>query len=1018
MKGIFLAIILLAFCGNAFAKELNLNSAISDISDSLMKLMKRDTTKIKKWNKIVLMNFSDNIEIQNYIEEELANKLVHGFTVIDRKNLGILREELEFQSTGKTKPSSREKIGSIYGAEFVLWGTFNFKDRKLTIQVENIKNGIIAFKQEEFIKKDDDVLSNLEKNTTSKEFFCSFKSCNIALDSAIKIAISDLTKKILEEKKNNVLVYDILADKSELSKNIHDKIEIFLTKYGGIKLLSNRNELDNIEKEMSFQVSGEVDSSTIKKRGELLEAQSVIYGNIRPIGNNYRLFLYAVDIKSAKIIATYSQIVQGDKKEIESFVPPNKVASIKVEPLSSDRMRILWEKIPNARNFIVYRIKNDSIVEQKFFTGANGIIDFNLKPETEYCYSVESRNTKGVGGKSVQKCAATYGVPKFYEEIKIKDKTENSVTLIWDKIPGASYYNVERCYENKCDYVKKNIHDTVYKDDKLQNSTYYRYSIEAGNSAGLDKSKSTKVLTKPIPPVNIDAIYVFADRLKLKWEDKQKNIDHYMIEGYSTGIHNKEVEIQKLKPETDYQFKVKAINNEGESEYSEPVKIRTAGKPHAPDSLKIKIDSNYYSKTVILSWHPVSGADGYYVYRNNEKLRSTPEKSYEDNNYNSFEKGTEYVYSVSAVNAAGESEKSSPVSILTKPTKPDIKSEENIGGNGFYVEWAPVKSAYTYRIVPYENGKKKSDTIITDTFFKKANLQYSSEYTYHIFAVNKSGESDPVEVKIKTLGAPQYDPGLKIVPVSKDSIMLKWNSMQDASHVLYLCEKDRFNEDSYKKLYEGKDTTYTHAGLKANTEYKYAIVAKNAAGESEKTCESGKTSIVPPTNIQIKEFIVLDSVKITWQKSEGANHYKIYRDSEKIGNTGNIEWTDKTIEPNKEYSYYVAAVDDKGREWPSEPKKHRTAVATGILVLKNENDKSDVIKRYEIKKGSEIITGDEPISAGESKEISIVVEKRKVYSISIINSQGEKKEGDEPFEISKDKKIVFTYRKSLRKDSK
>ena len=1013
MKRIFLTIMLLAFCSNVFAKkEVSLDSAISAVSAELMK-----SPKIEKWKKIVLMNFSDNIEIQNYIEEELANKLVHGFTVIDRKNLGILREELEFQNTGKADPNSIKKIGSISGADFVLWGIFEDGELKkeLKIQAENIQNGTTSLIHKESIKKDDDVLRNLKKNTTSVNLCI---SCGITLGQAIEKAISDLTKKILESNKNNVLVYNILADKSELSKDIHGRIGIILSKDKNINLLTNRDELDPLETEMSFQASGEVDAGTIKKRGKLFAAHSVIYGNIRPIGNDYRLFLYAVDIENAKIIAASSQIVQGDKKEIESFVPPNKVASIKVEPLSSDRMRILWEKVPNARNFIVYR---DGIVEQKFFTGANGIIDFNLKPETKYCYSVESRNTKGVGEKFVQECATTYGVPKFYEEIKIKDKTKNSVTLIWGKIPGASYYNVERCYEDKCDYVVKNIHDTVYKDDKLQNSTYYRYSIEAVNSAGLDKSKSTQVLTKPIPPINIDVIYVCADKLRLKWEDKQKNIDHYMIERYSTKIHGKEIEVPRLKPETDYEFKIKAINNESESEYSEPLKIRTAGKPKVPDSLKIKIDSSYYSKTVILSWDTVSCADSYYVYRNNEKLRPTTEKSYADNNYNSFEKGIEYAYSVSAVNAAGESEKSNSVSILTRPPKPVI-TKKDIGDNWFFIEWAPMQNVHKYRIVSYENGREKSDTIITDTFFRKIKLPYSSEYTYHIFAANKAGESDPVEVKIETLGAPQYDPGLKIVPVSKDSIMLKWNSVQDASYVLYLCEKDKFGDDDYKELHKGNDTTYTHTGLKANTEYKYAIVAKNMAGESEKTCESGKTSIVPPANIQIKEFN-LDSVKITWQKSDGANYYKIYRDSAEIGNTrstyyyGDInanktEWTDKTIEPKKEYSYYVAAVDDKGDEWPSESKKHKTA-ATGILVLKNENTKFDVIKRYEIKKGSEIITGDVYISAGQDKDIPIVIGKG--YSISITNSQGKEKKGDKSFEISEGKKIIFIYKENLRK---
>ena len=265
MKGIFLTITLLAFCCNAFAKkEVSLNDAISAVSTELMK-----SPKIGKWKKIVLMNSSDsieiqNIEIQNYIEEELANKLVHGFTVIDRKNLGILREELEFQNTGKADPNSIKKIGSIYGADFVLWGIF--KDGELKIQAENIQNGTTSLIHKESIK-DDDVLRNLKKNTTSVNLCF---SCGITLDSAIEKAISDLTKKILESKKNNVLVYNILADKSELSKDIHGRIGTILSKDKNINLLTNRDELDHLETEMSFQASGEVDAGTIKKKREIV----------------------------------------------------------------------------------------------------------------------------------------------------------------------------------------------------------------------------------------------------------------------------------------------------------------------------------------------------------------------------------------------------------------------------------------------------------------------------------------------------------------------------------------------------------------------------------------------------------------------------------------------------------------------------------------------------------------------------------------------------------------------------
>jgi hypothetical protein len=1025
MKNMFFIFLFVIFCNEIFAKDLSLDSAISVMA---AEIMKKDS-KIGKWKKIVLTDFSDSIEVQNYIEEELTNKLINNFTIIDRKNLGILREELEFQNTGEVvDPASIKKIGSVYGADFVLWGSL--KNRELTIKAENVQKGTTDFSKSLSVEKNDIVLKNLEKNTQS---ICLPLLCGRGLpnmDEAVKIAISHLSKKVLESKENKILVYNIWADKSELSESISKKIEQILSDDKNVDLITNRAKLGKIETEMSFQVSGEVDANTIKERGKLFGANAIIYGNIRPIDNDYRLFLYAVNVENAKIIATHSQKIKGDE-DIKNFALPSKINVIEVKALSSDKIIISWENISNARNFIVYRINpnNPNNIEQ-IRTGANGTIDLKLKAETEYCYSVQSRNTVGTGEKSEQRCATTYGTPKFgYNKPKIKDKTENNVVVMWNKIPGASYYNVSRCLKNKCNYSAKNLRDTIYKDlSGLQNSTIYEYFIEAVNSAGVDASDRIGVITKPIPPINIIAIEIFADKLKLKWEDKQENISHYIIEGYSDNINNKIVEITKLKPETTYQFRLKSVNTaKDESEFSKPLEIKTSGKPNAPDSVRIRIDSAYYyGKTITINWYSVSGVDDYVVYRDGKQLKSTRDTLYQVDDYSRLEKGTEYTYSISARNAAGESEKRA-VSILTEPPEPII-TKKDIGDNRFSIEWNPVPSTYKY-LIKYEisdknSSSKNGDTLVMDTFFKKENLPYSSTLTYCIIAVNKTGESGCSKnntIKFKTLDAPQKPYALKVLAVSADSIMLRWNTVQNASgYVLYLCEDDRFGHKSYKLLYEGNDTNYVHIGLKANKEYEYAVATKNAAGESEKIHGKDKTYILPPTNIKTEE-LGLDSVKITWQKTDGASYYKTYRkegngDSSMIGNTYETEWIDKKIEAKKEYSYYIAAVSENGKESTSEAKKHKTAAA-GTLILKNENIDGYVITGYEIKNGSKTMKKDSLNISRDGKDRVIFFADGKSYDLYITTNNPAKgqikvenkvqiKEGEEKIFIYKGNRLV------------
>jgi len=1024
MKNIFFVFLLAVFYNEVLAKDdpLTLKDAIANIANDIM-----NSKKMDKWEKIVLTDFSDSIEFQSYIEEELANKLINKFTIIDRKNLGILREELEFQNTGKVDQASIKKIGSVYGADFVLWGSL--KNKKLTIEAENVQKGTTAFSGTYSIKTDDDIWKNLDKN----KYAC--KTCfgKSKIIEGVDSAISYLSSKIIEKGKKNILVYNIWADKGELSESISNKIANFLTNKQGVELITNRNKLGKIETEMSFQASGEVDANTIKERGKLLGAEVIIYGNIRPIGTDYRLFLYAVDVENAKIIATNSKMIDGNQEEIQNIENsrPSKVNGIKVEAISSDKIIISWDNISNARNYIVYRMDpNGNGSEKPIQTGANGIIDFGLNKETEYCYYVRARNTGGIGEKSEQRCATTYGIPQFVYNYKpiIEKKTENSIKIRWYKVPGASYYNVKR--QGVEGYVVRNLRDTTYTDSSgLKNNTIYKYYIEAVNSAGSSKTDAFEAITKPIPPMNITPSEIRADKITLKWEDKQENVYYivYIDElSNDSKIYDKSVTIPKLQPKTTYHFRLKSLNKDRDSsEFSKSVPIKTLGEPSAPDFVKIDIES---SKTLKINWAPVDIADSYVIYRNGKEIGETVQTSYSD--IYPREKGEKIIYSIFAKNAAGKSYESKSDFILTEPPEPAVNGEYTESNNRFFMEWASIPSANKY-LIKYEifnkkNSKtKKGDTLVMDTFFKKENLDYSSTLTYCVVAVNETGESDCLKkntIEFETLDVPQKPSNLEAFALSVDSIELSWNAVQKAKYyVLYICEDIR-GRQSCDSLSSTNNTKYMHSGLKANKEYKYGIVAKNAAGPSDTVYIEKKTLILPPSKIKKEEEFGLDSVKISWQKSEGASYYRIYRkedngDSSLVGNyVSKSEWIDNKIEAKKKYSYYVASVSEDGKENIStETVKHLTPAA-GMLILKNESSSGGDIIGCEVKNGSKtIMRKDLYISPGREENILLPVEGANAnYDLYITTNKIDKpiKSEDEDeggVKIKADEKATFIY---------
>ena len=66
-------------------------------------------------------------------------------------------------------------------------------------------------------------------------------------------------------------------------------------------IVVNRQQLDIIREEQKFQYSGDVADDQAIEIGKFFGAQTIISGNIRPLGNRYRLTLQSLDVQTAQI---------------------------------------------------------------------------------------------------------------------------------------------------------------------------------------------------------------------------------------------------------------------------------------------------------------------------------------------------------------------------------------------------------------------------------------------------------------------------------------------------------------------------------------------------------------------------------------------------------------------------------------------------------------------------------------------------------------------------------------------
>jgi TolB-like protein len=108
----------------------NAKSAVSSSSMTLDKAIKEAAERIESrlpvGTKIALLNFnsmSDQFSV--YVLDELtANFLDTGnLTVIDRKEIDLIRGELNFQMSGEVSDNSMQELGRMLGAQSIVSGS-------------------------------------------------------------------------------------------------------------------------------------------------------------------------------------------------------------------------------------------------------------------------------------------------------------------------------------------------------------------------------------------------------------------------------------------------------------------------------------------------------------------------------------------------------------------------------------------------------------------------------------------------------------------------------------------------------------------------------------------------------------------------------------------------------------------------------------------------------------------------------------------------------------------------------
>ena len=103
---------------------------------------------------------------------------------------------------------------------------------------------------------------------------------------------------------STIAIIGISSDTEEMSDFMLDELTVNFVKLRKLKV-ADRANLAAIKKEMNFQLSGEVGDDSIQQIGAMAGAQTVIRGNMKPLGDTYLLVIHALNVTTAAVEDIY-----------------------------------------------------------------------------------------------------------------------------------------------------------------------------------------------------------------------------------------------------------------------------------------------------------------------------------------------------------------------------------------------------------------------------------------------------------------------------------------------------------------------------------------------------------------------------------------------------------------------------------------------------------------------------------------------------------------------------------------
>jgi hypothetical protein len=360
--------------------------------------------------------------------------------------------------------------------------------------------------------------------------------------------------------------------------------------------------------------------------------------------------------------------------------------SFKATGVSSAAVDLSWTDYPVPTNYILERQDGGSSTLSTIATlsyGTTTYTDNNVIPNTRYTYRLTANSTPSYEVIVTTSGSTLNSLPPQPNKLTASKIDSRSIVLNWsDNSTNETGFEIKRNGPNDFNLSKTftlNSNTTSYTDSDIQPNSAYQYGVRAFNDNGYSEYTSvlqvnslvSSAIDAPSQPSLLAGINITENSITLGWNDNASNEtgfellrtgpnDFSILKTITLGPNVTSYTDTDVLLNSAYQYWIRAFNANGYSEYTAVIQLSSLG-PALPPAPSLLEGENFTDNSITIKWNDNSSNEtGFIVKRApaldpGDNLSITVDANDTSFVDNDLTPNTTYIYTVEAVNSAGNS---------------------------------------------------------------------------------------------------------------------------------------------------------------------------------------------------------------------------------------------------------------------------------------------------------------------------------------------------------------------------